>query len=318
MRKHLPSGRVWLLVLCLLLCSGVSHAGGKVSVFVSILPEQYFVEMIGRDRVEVSVMVMPGASPATYEPTPRQMAGLTRAKAYFAIGVPFENVWLPRIRAANPDMAMVHVDERIKKLPMVAHSHGHEKDESEHGHDHGDVHHDGHGDADHNGHEHGILDPHIWLSPRLAMIMSENICKGLVAVDPAHKAEYEANLETLLQDISQIDTRMRAILDQVPAGKRTFMVFHPSWGYFAQEFGLKQIPIEAEGKEPSPRELAEIVTVGREKGIRVVFVQPQFSDRSARVIAAEMGAQVVPLDPLAGNWKSNLLGAAEAFSEALQ
>ncbi len=292
--------RVILVAFCLFFLSGVGHAAGKLSVFVSILPQQYFLEKIGGDRVDVSVMVMPGASPATYEPTPRQMAGLTRAAAYFAIGVPFETAWLARIKAANPTMAVVHVDQGIRKEPMGAH-----------GHEHGDH------DQD-KGHGHGILDPHIWLSPRLAKVMAGDICRGLVAVDPGSRAEYEANLQALLRDINGLDSQMHAILDKVPAGKRAFMVFHPSWGYFAREFGLEQIPIESEGKEPSPRALAEVITRGREMGIGVVFVQPQFSDRSARVIAAEMGAKVVPLDPLAGDWADNMLRAAKAFRQALE
>ena len=302
--------RVLLVVFSLLLLPGVAHAAEKVSVFVSILPQRYFLERIGGDAVEVSVMVMPGASPATYEPTPRQMAGLTRAKAYFSIGVPFEKTWLPRIEAANPAMTVVHTDEGIHKQPIGGHHHH----EGAADHEHADHDHAGH---DH-GHHHGMLDPHIWLSPVLAKTMAGNICRGLSTVDPAHRAAYEANLEGLLRDIEALEGRMRAILDKVPANKRVFMVFHPSWGYFAKDFGLKQIPIEADGKEPSPRDLAKIVTEGREQGIDVVFVQPQFSDRSAKVIAAEMGARVVPLNPLAGDWADNMLRAAEAFRKALE
>lgn len=300
MKCSLFRRRVILVALCLFLLTGVGHAAEKLSVFVSILPQQYFLEKIGGDRIDISVMVMPGASPATYEPTPRQMAGLTRASAYFAIGVPFETVWLTRVKAANPAMAVVHVDQGIRKEPMGVHG-----DEQ----------------ADHvqgKGHDHGILDPHIWLSPRLAKGMAENICRGLVAVDPGNRVEYEANLQGFLLDIDGLNSRMHAILDKVPAEKRAFMVFHPSWGYFAREFGLEQIPIESEGKEPSPRELAEVITRGRAMGIGVVFVQPQFSDRSARVIAAEMGARVVPLDPLAGDWADNMLRAAKAFRQALE
>ena len=299
MKKAMFLSRVFLVFVGLLLLPAMGQASEKVSVFVSILPQRYFLERIGGDAVEVSVMVMPGASPATYEPTPKQMAGLTRAKAYFSIGVPFEKVWLPRIQAANTAMAVVRTDAGIHKQPIGgSHHHGEEE-----GHD---------------GHGHGPLDPHVWLSPMLAKTMAGNICKGLSSVDPAHRATYEANLKGLLSDLDVLDGRMRAILDQVPADKRIFMVFHPSWGYFAREFGLEQIPIEAGGKEPSPRDLAKIVTRGREKGIDVVFVQPQFSDRSAKVIAAEMGAKVVPLNPLAADWADNMLRAAEAFRKALE
>jgi len=322
------------------LMAGGAAAADKVSVFVSIVPEQYFLERIGGDRVEVSVMVMPGASPATYEPSPRQMAGLTTAKAYFAMDVPFETTWLTRIRSANPGMTVVRVDEGIRKMPMARHDHGHGPDgpPPDRGHEggmpghgpepgHGPMppDHDraagpGHGpEPDHdNDHEHGILDPHIWLSPRLAKVMAVNICNGLSAVDPDNKAEYEANLQRFLRELDDLDQSIGAELASLPREKRAFMVFHPSWGYFAHDYGLRQVPIEAEGKEPSPGDLARIITMGKEQHIPVVFVQPQFSERSAKVIASEMGARVVPLDPLAADWKANMLRVAGAFRQALE
>ncbi|MEF2229621.1 MAG: zinc ABC transporter substrate-binding protein [Pseudodesulfovibrio sp.] len=317
-----------------LLIAGKAAAADKVSVFVSIVPEQYFLEKIGGDRVDVSVMVMPGASPATYEPSPRQMAGLTKARAYFAMDVPFEATWLDRIRSANPDMAVVRVDEGIRKMPMARHSHGHDGPPPDHdggmpGHgpepdhgsmppDHGHAAAPGHGPEPDHDHEHGVLDPHIWLSPRLVKVMAVNICQGLSAVDPAGKTRYEANLAAFERELDDLDRRIGAELALLPGDKRAFMVFHPSWGYFAHDYGLQQVPIESEGKEPSPGDLARIVTLGKERRIPVVFVQPQFSERSAKVIASEMGARVVPLDPLAADWQANLLRVAGAFKQALE
>ena len=328
-----------------MMMTGNAAAAGKVSVFVSIVPEQYFLEKIGGDRVDVSVMVMPGASPATYEPSPRQMADLTKAKAYFAMDVPFEATWLERIKSANPDMTVVKVDENIRKMPMARHSHGGDHDGDRDGdHDgpppppdhgqggmpgpgpgHGPMppDHDhaggpGHGpDSDHD-HGHGILDPHIWLSPRLVKIMAGNICRGLVEIDPAGEAEYEANLAAFEDELNSLDRSIAAALAPLPKDKRTFMVFHPSWGYFARDYALQQVPIEAEGKEPSAADLARIVSVGKEHHIPVVFVQPQFSERSAKVIASEMGAKVVPLDPLAADWAENMRRVTRAFIQALE
>jgi len=332
-----------------LLSAGAVLAEGRVPVFVSIVPQQYFLEKIGGDRVDVSVMVMPGASPATYEPTPRQMTGLARAKAYFAVGVPFESTWLSRFESANPLMRVVRTDEGIRKMPMLAHHH-----EGEEGHGpagtpppgprpddgqapggpgHGPE--PGHGpmmgndmaggpghgpgpDHEHGDGEHGILDPHIWLSPRLVKVMAQNIYQGLVAIDPAGQPEYTVNLNAFLEELDALDGRLTSVLSALPKDRRAFMVFHPSWGYFARDYGLRQIPIESEGKEPSPGELARIVEMGKEQRIPVVFVQPQFSERSAKVIASEMGAKVVPLDPLAPDWKGNLLRVAEAFRQALE
>ena len=276
-----------------------ARAADKPLVFVSILPQRYFVSAIAQDLVDVEVMVAPGAGPATYEPTPGQMASLARAKAYFAIGVPFEAAWLERFASANPAMPIVHAEQGIHKQPMAVHEHGK-------GHDQG------------QGDHHGILDPHVWLSPVNARTLAQNTCRGLADMDPAHAATYRANLAALLQDLSVLDADIRTFIEAIPESRRAFMVFHPAWGYFARDYGLRQIPIEAEGKEPGPRQLADIVRRGREMGISAVFVQPQFSEKSARVIASEMGAAVVPMDPLAEDWNANLRAAAQAFGKALR
>ncbi len=272
-----------------------AHAG-TLSVYASVLPQKYFLEKIGGDLIDASVMVMPGASPATYEPSPRQMVGLTKASGYFTPGVPFETGWLSRIKAANSDLVIIQTDVGVTKKPMESHDH------------------DGH-DADYDD---GVLDPHIWLSPELVKTIAANTCAGLVRLDPENKAAYEANLNIFMSEIEALDGEIKATLAVVPEGRRSFMVFHPSWGYFAEQYGLRQIPIESEGKEPSPRELMEIIEHGRELGIAVVFAQPQFSDKSARVIAAEIGARVMPLDSLAENWSENLRNAAKGFQQELR
>jgi len=163
-----------------------------------------------------------------------------------------------------------------------------------------------------------VLDPHIWLSPEFVHKIARNIYKGLAKLDPENKSIYQANLDAFIAEVVKVDGDIRKELTVVPGNKRTFMVFHPSWGYFAHQYGLKQVAIEAEGKSPSPRDLVEIVEHGRELGVSVVFVQPQFSARSAKVIASEIGAQVVPLDPLGLNWDSNMRSAAKAFRDALR
>lgn len=275
------------------------QAEGRLPVYVSILPQQYFLEKVGGELVDVSVMVLPGASPATYEPTPKQMAGLARAKAYFSIGAPFESSWLERIQAANSQMTVFATDAGIPKIPMVEHDH----------------HHGGHS-ATHEDEE--ILDPHIWLSPELVRKVARNTYAGLVKLDPVNKTKYQANLDSFLAEVEQLDGDIRKELIEVPGNKRSFMVFHPSWGYFAKHFGLNQVAIESEGKSPGPRELAEIIEHGRELGVNVVFVQPQFSAKSAKVIASEVGAQVVPLDPLSRDWEQNMRKAAKAFRDALR
>jgi zinc transport system substrate-binding protein len=309
---------------------------------VTITPQKYFVDRISGGKASVSVMVEAGANPHAYEPKPRQMADLGKASIYFTIGDSFDQTWLSRIVSANPGITVVHTAEGIEKIPMVdghddkghkgeAHGHkdaGHGHDgeahghkETGHGHD-GEAH--GHDDttqshgSDAHGHDHGTLDPHIWLDPALVKIQAAHIRDGLSKVDPDGAQEYAANAAAFMQELDELDSELRTILSVLPEDRRTFLVFHPSWGYFAKAYGLKQASIEVEGKEPSPRDMARIIALGKETGAKVVFVQPQFSEKSASVIAKQVGAQVVRLDPLAADWSENLRKAAHAFVDALK
>ena len=285
-------------------------AGNGLPVFVSILPQQYFVQQIGGKHVDVQVMVAPGASPATYEPKPQQMAALSKARLYFAIGVPFETAWMDKIAAANSSMQVVHTEQGIHKQPMAAHHHeGEHHHEDEHD---GDA--DQHSEDSHHGH--GILDPHIWLSPPLVKVQVNTIMKALVAADPSHAADYERNGQHFLAEINTLDQDLKKIF--AGQGGRRFMVFHPAWGYFAAAYGLVQVPVELEGKDPKPAQLQELIQYARQHHINVIFVQPQFSRRSAAIVAGEIGGRVVPADPLALNWMENLRQVAGEFAAALR
>ncbi|WP_027367122.1 metal ABC transporter solute-binding protein, Zn/Mn family [Desulfocurvibacter africanus] len=290
------------LLLTVLLASTLAQAEA-VEVFVSIVPQKYFVERIAGDLAEVSVMVLPGASPHIYEPKPRQLASLQSARAYFTIGDSFEQAWMPRLKAANPNLLLVATDNGVPKIPMAAHPQG-----EEHGQEANQ--------ADDAEHDHGGLDPHIWLSPKLVKIQAANILEGLKAVDPENAATYEANYQTFLSELDALDARIRAIL--APARSKEFLVFHPSWGYFAQNYGLVQVPIEIEGKEPKPEELVELAGFASKHRIRVIFVQPQFSRATANVVAREIKAELIVADPLAGNWDRNLIQVAEKLRLTLQ
>ena len=280
-------------------------AAERLPVFVSIVPQKFFVQQIGKDLVDVKVMVQPGASPATYEPKPRQMAALTKSKAYFAIGVPFENAWLPRITVANPALRVVHTDSGITRIRMAAHYH-HEDVPEPHA---ADV-------QNENRRGHAGLDPHIWLSPPLVKIQARAIQVGLQKIDPVNKDVYAANFKQFSAEIDQLDAELWKIF----AGKQGlhFMVFHPSWGYFASAYALKQVPIEIEGKNPKPAQLKKLIEHARENRIKVVFVQPQFSTRSAALLAREIGGQVAFADPLAEDWMANLRNVAGKFKMALK
>ncbi|MCP4110147.1 MAG: zinc ABC transporter solute-binding protein [Desulfobacteraceae bacterium] len=273
-----------------------SIAAETLPVFVSIQPQKYFVEKIAGDFAKVSVMVEPGASPATYEPKPKQMVGLSKARIYFAIGVPFEKVWLKKIASANPDMTIILTQDGIEKIPMKRHYH--KKDHSKN-----QEHHD------------GIRDPHLWLSPPLVTVLARNILSALTDADPGNRSVYEANCKKFITEIAELDAELREIFSQ--KGKR-FMVFHPAWGYFAKAYNLEQFPVEIEGKNPKPSELRNLIKHASEHGIKVIFVQPQFSVTSAKVIAKAIDGRIAFADPLAPDWADNLRRVAAKFKEALK
>lgn len=283
---------------CLLTLTGSFFVAAteKPVVFVSILPQKFFVQQIGGDVFDVEVMVKPGASPATYEPKPSQMAKLSSCSAYLAIGVPFESNWLAKFSAVNPAMNIVHTERGIAKISMAEHLHDADGHIAEHGGDHSDG---------------TILDPHIWLSPVLVKKQARIIVDNLSTISPEHSSLFDSNYRAFVEKLEALDGELRAMF----SGKdgTMFMVFHPSWGYFAREYGLKQVAIEMEGKEPKPAQLLELVRFARENGIRVIFVQRQFSAKKATVVAKEIGGRVVIVDPLAENWFDNLRRVAESI-----
>jgi zinc transport system substrate-binding protein len=269
-------------------------------VFVSIIPQKFFVEKIGGEFVDVSVMVPPGTSPAVYEPKPSQMVALSKARVYFAIGVPFEAVWLERIMTANPDLIVVPTEKGIYKRVMREHHHEEE----------------GIGILKKR-HGHQVRDPHIWLSPPLVMVLARNVLAALCWADPSHSAAYERNFKQFIIELVELDAEIRKIFARHGRG-RAFMVFHPAWGYFAEAYGLEQIPIEMEGKEPKAAELQKLIEHARQRDIKVIFVQPQFSAKVAKTIAKAIGGEVAYADPLALDWAANLRRQAAAFVAALR
>jgi len=297
--------------VCLLLgLSGLLPAVGRaaeadrIQVFTSIRPQEEFVERIGGDRVAVQALVPPGSSPATYQPTPRQMADLSDAVLFFRIGVPFENVFLPKIEGLAEGLRIVDTRKGIPLRRMKSHHHDHgEQPDPDHAHG-----------EDHS-HPEGGADPHIWLNPRLVKIQARTIADALIESDPAGQAAYESNLAAFLDDLDTLDAHLVEAL--APVKGRTFMVFHPAWGYFADAYGLDQEPIEIEGKEPSGPQIARMIELAKADGVRVIFVQPQFSRQSARRIAEAIGGAVVPIDPLARDYVDNLEHVAATVLKAL-
>ncbi|MBU2649082.1 zinc ABC transporter substrate-binding protein [bacterium] len=287
---------LWAMILAVL--PSPLSASGRLSVFVSIPPQKYFVEQIGKDRVEVSVMVQPGTSPHTYEPRPKQMVAISRTRLYFTIGVEFETVWIKKLAASNPAMEIVATQQGIQRIPI---SGAHIEDDR----------HEQQGSDPHDG-----LDPHIWLSPPLVQQQARTMLAALQKTDPANAAFYAANCDQFLQALSDLDQGLKDTF----RGKqnRQFLVFHPTWGYFAHAYGLQQIAIEIEGKNPKPAQLQQIIQHAREHQIRIIFAQPQFSVRNAKLVAKAINGEVVLVDPLAENWMANLRLVADKFQQAMQ
>ena len=271
--------RRFLLIAFLLSSSISAWAKEENRVVVTIPPQAEFVERVGGERVKVSVMVPPGASPHTYEPTPRQLMEVSRAKIYVMIGsgVEFEIAWMDKIRRLNRKMLIVDSSKGVKIIDK---------------------------------------DPHIWLSPRNAEVMVENIYEGLLKVDPAHKEYYRANKERYISQLHALHQEIARSLKG--KRRRRFMVFHPSWRYFAEEYGLEQIPIEREGKEPTPREMLALIQQAKREGIKVIFASPEFNVKGAEAIAKEIGGKVLLISPLERNYLDNMRRLLQALQEALK
>lgn len=255
-----------------------------LNVVVSILPQGYFVERIGGSLVKVEVLVGPGKSHHTYEPTPQQMVMVSKADLFFLIGVPFEKSLATRLAFTMPNLIVVQTQKDVP-LKWIPESGGK-----------------------------GEPDPHIWLDPSLVQIQAKNICQGLAQVDPDNKAVYKANLDRFLQELDAVDHEIRSQL--APFSGHEVYVFHPAFGYFLERYGLRQCSIEVEGKEPGPRHLAEIISRMKAHKVKVLFVQPQFSRKTAESIAKEVGAQVVILDPLASDYPANLRDITQKIIQA--
>ncbi len=271
-----------------------TQATDKIHVTVSIEPQKYFVERIGGDRVQVNVMVPTGTDPHTYEPKPDQMRSLASSKAYFSIGGGLEQAWLPRLSGANSQLKIVDTSQGIEKIPSL-----------EHGHDH-----------DHHSEDGENLDPHIWLSPSRVKQQAENIYQSLVKIDPKNQVEYQANLDQFIKEIDSLDQEIRQQL--TPLKNRTFMVFHPEWGYFAKDYNLNMIAIEVEGNEPSAAELGDIIKKAKANKIKVIFTQPEFSPQTAQAIAQEIGAKVLPISALNSDWLNNLRQVSQTLATELK
>jgi zinc transport system substrate-binding protein len=277
-------------------CSGKTAPPSSLPVAaVSILPQTYFVRRIAGGRVRDMALVGPGQNPHSYEPGPQQMADLAEAKVWVLSGTEFEINLRPKIAALFPKLRIIDGAEGVTLRLLEAHD----------------------DDDDDEGAEAGAAgyDRHTWLGSQGARIMAGRIRDALGEIDPPGLPLYTANYEALLRDIDAEFAALRAEL--LPLRGRPVFVYHPSFGYFLDEFGLIQEAVETGGKEPSPRVLGALIERARREGAAAIFVQAQFPTRSARTVAAAVGAELVPLDPLAPDWLDNIRVMGQALKKAL-
>ncbi|MDD4443374.1 MAG: zinc ABC transporter substrate-binding protein [Kiritimatiellae bacterium] len=260
----------------------VRGAEARPVVFVSIPPQAWLVKRLAGDAAEVQTLLAAGVNPHTYEPNSRQLRKLAEASLYLTVGMPFEAPLAERAGALNPSLAVAAMDTGIAK--RGAHVHGHD-------HDHGAP---GHICGGAGG------DPHIWLAPRLMCAMASNTVTALERTLPALRPGLAERLAATVAEIRATDAVVRERL----AGLRTraWVVYHPSWSYFAESYGLMLLAVEEDGKTPSARHLAAVIRQAREAGVRAVFTEPQYDRRPVTTLARQVGARLEVIDPLAEAW----------------
>lgn len=269
----------------------------KIKVMVSVLPQVDFVERIGGDKVEVKEMIAPGFSPATYDPSPLQLRYLQDADIYFRIGkIAFELSQMEGLEKLNEKMLLIDTSDGVTFRTIESHSH--EED--------GDVH------EDEDFHEEEVGDdPHIWLSPRAVKIQAKNIYEALVAYAPEHTDYFSANYQKFLAELDELDIKLKNTFELMLG--ETILVYHPAFGYLADDYGFHQEAIEVGGKEPNPAQLKAVIDEAKRDGIKVIFVQSQFSTKSAQAVAQAIDGTVVQIDPLAKDYFANLESMANTI-----
>ncbi len=293
MRKELKSISLIVLVVLLSSCLNTNQNSDDKIITVSILPQKFFIQELIGDKLIVNVMIPTGASPASYEPTPRQMAQLSQSDLYLRIGyIGFEEAWMPRFQRSYPEMKIIDLSAGIHLLG------GEEEDDDKHGHDHD--------------HAHGI-DPHIWMSPKQAKQIVKNTANALVKYDEASKNLVIHNRDSLLNVIDELDKQFSNALE--PIQNRKFIIFHPALTYLANDYQMEQIAMELKGKEPSPAYFKSIVDRAKDENIALLFIQKEFDIENARQMAHEVGAELIQIDPLAENWYSQMVDILEKLKK---
>lgn len=260
-------------------------------VTVSILPQKYFVKKIAKENFSVNILIPPGASPATYEPTAKQMQLLSKSEVYFRIGhIEFEKTWMNKFMSTNPKLEIVDLSENVNLIE----NHTHSPDEF----------------------SKNSIDPHIWVSPPIAKTIAKNILYTFERIDRYNEHFYTRNFKKFTQEADSVHQAIKETLKDIETKK--IIIYHPALTYYAKEYGLDQIAIENEGKEPTPARVREIIDIAKKHGIKKVFIQKQFSKNKAKTIADAIGAEIITINPLAENWKKSLLHITEQIAKTNQ
>lgn len=283
-----------LAVVTGLLIAAPAGANETPIVAVSIPPQAWLAERIGGDLIRTQVLLPPGASPVTYEPSPRQIVAISAAALYIKVGHPgfvLEARHLKGPLGETPSMPVLDMSEGVELLDLDAHHHG-------------------------DDHAYGEGDPHLWLSTSVVREFAPRLAEEIKRLLPTRAALVEKNLQGFLRELAMLDQEITQRLDRFRG--REFVVYHPAWGYFAHDYALKQRAIETDGKEPGPAHLSQVIDELRAADCRVIFVQSGFSDKGPRVIARETGARVEVLDPFARDWINNLRRTSKLLAEGLE
>lgn len=277
-----------LAIVGLSACQGKKE-GGTRTISVTIEPQRYFAEKIAGDLFQINCVTPAGQSPETYDPTPQQMVQISQSQAYFRIGeIGFEQAWMKNLQSQNPDMAVFDLSEGMELI----------KNEEE-AHEEGEA---------HPHHHHGSVDPHIWTSISGARVIAQNTYQAFIKLDPGNQEVYQAGYQRLIEEIDSTEAEMKQLLQ--PLAGTAFIIYHPALTYFAREFGLKQLCIELDGKEPSPAQLKQLLKTATQSGAKVVFVQQEFDQKNAELIAKETGCRLVTINPLSYNWHDEMIRLA--------
>ena len=278
---------IYILTLFILYgCGNANRHSDKPIITVTIEPLRYFTEAIAGDNYQVVSMVPKGSSPESYDPTPQQLVNLSKSQAYLRIGyIGFEQAWMKKLEANCPDMKVYDTSKGIDLIRDKGHWH------EDHFHE-------------------GGVEPHIWNSTQNALIMADNIYQALCELDATHQEDFQKRLEVLKQTIRQTDENVRTLLENADG---TFLIYHPALSYFARDYGLKQISIEEGGKEPSPAQLKSLIETCRNENVHTIFVQQEFDQRNAQLIAHELGVTIVSINPLSYDWVKEMIRIAETL-----